>query len=77
MVTGTADSQGIKLDPVFVSATNFRLDGAAAANATCCIDKVTTPTNPNSGHDVDLVARPKGASWGHRRARSAVTQLRC
>lgn len=60
VVTGVdGDPDGIQLVPTFVSATDFHLKPNDAANAACCIDKVTT----GPGDDLDGHARPLGAGW--------------
>jgi hypothetical protein len=46
----------------FESASNFRLKTNDAMNRACCIDKISNPTTPNAGHDVDLIKRPLGMS---------------
>ena len=33
-----------------------------SANEACCVDKVTSPTTPNAGHDVDQTTRPLGTA---------------
>ncbi len=56
------DSRGSMsaMPPKFVGALDFHLVAGDAANLACCIDKVATPGTPNSSHDIDLSARPKG-----------------
>ncbi len=66
VVAGTTETATgpTKLDPAFVSASNFRLDmtpGAAkTANEACCVDQLTSGS---SDHDVDSAARPIRTKW--------------
>jgi hypothetical protein len=63
VVTGTDNFAGATmLTPSFVGANDFHLVASAAANLSCCIDKVGAPGTPNADHDVDETTRPKGAS---------------
>jgi hypothetical protein len=59
VISGTG---AIRLDPDFVAAGDRHLMDDAA-NATCCIDKVSAPTTPNHDHDADFTPRPKGLGW--------------
>ncbi|MEO6952387.1 MAG: right-handed parallel beta-helix repeat-containing protein [Polyangia bacterium] len=53
-----------RLDPAYVSTSNFRLDMTAGAPATannqCCVDQLTSG---GTDHDVDSKARPVRAKW--------------
>ena len=53
-----------KLDPVYVSTANFRLDmtagDAATANNACCVDQLTSGA---TDHDVDSTRRPIRGKW--------------
>jgi hypothetical protein len=61
VVTGTDSFAGATmLTPSFVGANDFHLVASAAANLSCCIDKVGAPGTPNADHDVDETTRPKG-----------------
>lgn len=68
VVVGTTETAAntSKLDPAFVSTSNFRLDMTAGtaktANEACCVNKLTTGT---TDHDVDHNPRPRpaGGNW--------------
>jgi hypothetical protein len=62
MTDQTTQAGAIKLDPVFVSSTDFHL--SATGDNSCCVDRITTaPGTPNQSVDVDGTMRPLGAGW--------------
>ena len=68
VVAGSIDTSSatglVKLDPTYVSTSNFRLDmtagPAATANNACCVDQLATGA---TDHDVDSNRRPVRAKW--------------
>ena len=54
----------VKLDPTYVSTSNFRLDmtagPAATANNACCVDQLATGA---TDHDIDSNRRPVRVKW--------------
>jgi hypothetical protein len=58
----TVDTGAIKKPPQLTSDGHLDLSSQSAVqlNSECCINQLGTPSTPNSDHDVDRTARPKG-----------------